>query len=816
MKLSLNWIKDYVKIPDSMDLTKFAYDLTMSTVEVESVHNIAKTFENIIVGEILEVNQHPNADKLRVCKVNTGDAEPHDIVCGGSNLEAGMKVVVAIPGAWVRWHGEGEPVEIKAAKLRGVASYGMICASEEVGLADLFPAKEEAEIVDLSEFDVKPGENVAVALGLDDIILEIDNKSMTNRPDLWGHYGMAREIAALYDLELCKIDPYKAPEGVDSFDIIIDDAEKCPRYIGVKMEGLCVKPSPFELRTRLWKVGLRPINALVDITNYVMMAVGQPTHAFDSDMICEHIKVRRAAEGEELILLNGKSLTLKNDDLVIADAKEAVALAGVMGGEKDSILPTTQNVILEVANFESTGIRKTALRYDNRTDASTRYEKAIDPERCDLALSVCMDLFAKLYPEMKVVAYADKYPAKLVPAEIDVSYNWLDRRLGKHLTQEEISHKLGLLGFKVEFDGDNMHVTVPTWRSTGDVSIKADIMEEVARMYGYENFEADTITTSFTGAINQLDKSLVRNIEEYLAYRCGMQEVLTYPWMKEEFVNAVLGTTEGIMTLPTPPSPEERFIRSSTLPNLCQAVVKNERYYNEFALFEEAQVFSNAAFTSPYDESEKLPLQRKHIGCAFALKTDKLDEITMLFRRVKGIFAEMPRYTHMEGFTFAKNEKPSWADSVAWINIYVGETKVGTLGLLSKKASMACGIKNLSVVLAELDTELLVPFKSRTNTFVHLNEYPVNDYDISMLVDTAISWAEIKKAVLSKQRDYLRGVSFVDEYKGKQIPEGKKSVTVRIAIGADDKTLTSDEIEACANAVIKTLAKTLGAEVRGK
>ncbi len=815
MKLSLNWIKDYVKIPDNMDLSEFAYKLTMSTVEVEGAHDIAKAFDHIIVGEILAVNPHPNADKLRVCSVNTGDGAPHDIVCGGSNLEPGMKVVVAAPGAWVKWHGEGEPVEIKAAKLRGVPSFGMICGADEVGLADLFPPKDDHEIVDLSEFDVIPGTNVAVALGLDDIILEIDNKSMTNRPDLWGHYGMAREIAALYDLELLPIEPYAAPE-VPAFDIRIEDAKGCPRYIGVKMEGLSVKPAPFGIRARLWKVGLRPINALVDITNYVMMAVGQPTHAFDSDMIENGIRVRRAAEGETLSLLNGKNLSLHADDLVIADDKEAVALAGVMGGSKDSILPTTENVILEVANFEATGIRRTALRYDNRTDSSTRYEKAIDPERCDLALSVAMGLFAELYPEMKVVAYADSYPTPLTYAEIDVSYDWLDRRLGKHLTQEEISHMLGLLGFKVSFDGDNMHVVVPSWRSTGDVSIKADIMEEVARMYGYENFQASCITTSHTGAINQLDKTLVRRIEEYLAYRCGMQEVLTYPWMKEEFVTAVLGTTEGILTLPTPPSPEEKYLRASTLPNLVQAVVKNERYYTEFALFEEAQVFDGRAFVSPYDETEKLPVQRRHIGCAFAEKTDRTEDIVALFRRVKGIFEYMPRFTHMEAFTFEKAEKPVWADNTAWLNIKVGDTVVGSMGVLDKRASMAAGIKNLSVILAELDTDALIPYKSRTNTFTHLAEYPVNDYDISMLVDATVTWEAIRRVILSKKRDNLKGVSFVEEYKGKQIPAGKKSVTVRLAVGADDRTLTSEAIEACAGAVIKQLSKELGAEIRGK
>lgn len=815
MKLSLNWIKDFVNLPDDLDLNKLSYDLTMSTVEVEGAENLAESFEHIVVGKILEVAPHPDADKLRVCQVELADGV-HTIVCGGSNLREGMLVVVSEPGAMVRWHGEGEPVRIKAAKLRGVESYGMICGADEVGLGDLFPVKEEHEIVDLSGFDLKVGENVASALGLDDIILEIDNKSMTNRPDLWGHYGMARELAALYDLPLKTIEPYTVPAGTPAFDIRIEDSGKCPRYIGVKIEGVAVKEAPFEMRARLWKVGLRPINALVDITNYVMMAVGQPTHAFDSDMICDYIKVRRATDGETLKLLNGKELTLAADDLVIADSKEAVALAGVMGGEKDSILPATENVILEIANFEATGIRRTALRYDNRTDASTRYEKAIDPERCDLALSLAMELFAELYPQMKVVAYTDDYKSKLIPAEIDVSYDWLDRRLGKHLTQDEISHKLGLLGFAVKFDGDNMHVTVPSWRSTGDVSIKADIMEEVARMYGYENFKADSITTSFGGAINQLDKSLVRNIEEYLAYRCGMQEVLTYPWMKEEFVTAILGSTEGILTLPTPPSPDEKYIRSSTLPNLCQAVVNNERYFSDFAIFEEAQVASATEFVSPYDESESLPVQRRHIGCAFAAKTDKIEGITALFRKAKGIIAEMPRYTHMESFSFAKSDKPNWANAVAWLNIFVGEQKVGSLGVLDKRASMAVGIKNLAVVLAEIDTEKLVPFKSRTNTFTHLPDHPVNDYDLSMLVDSTVTWEQIRNAVLAKKGELVSGVSFVDEYKGKQIPDGKKSVTVRLAICAADRTLTSAEIEEAAARIVKQLTKTVNAEIRTK
>ena len=814
MKVSLNWLKDYVKIPVDMDLKKLAFDLTMSTVEVENVTELARQFDSIVVGEIKEVLPHPNADRLRVCKVDIADGEIHDIVCGGSNLAAGMKVVVACPGSYVRWHGEGEPVEIKNTKLRGVASFGMICASVEVGLADLFPAHEDAEIMDLTGFDAPAGTPLAEALELDDIILEIDNKSMTNRPDLWGHYGIAREISALYDLPLTKFDPFE-PGSVTAFPVTIEDADRCSRYIGVKMEGIQVKPAPFVMQSRIWRVGMRPINALVDITNYVMLAVGQPTHVFDSDNITDYISVRHAAQGEELLLLNDKTLELSADDLVIADSDGAVALAGVMGGAKDSVLPTTERVILEVANFEAAGVRRTALRYDNRTEASARYEKAIDPERCDLALSMAMSLFRDIYPSLQVTAYADNYPKKLERKELDVELDWLNRRLGKQISNDQIAGKLGLLGFDISFTEDTMHIVVPTWRSTGDVSIKADIMEEVARMYGYENFEPTPIVTSFEGAINQLETDLVRRIKEYLAFRCGLQEVFTYPWMQDEFVNAILQNTEGVLKLSTPPAPNESYIRSSLLPNLCHAVLDNERYFNEFDIFEEAQIFKDESYRSKYDERESLPLQRRNIAGAFAGDSEN---VLGLFRRAKGVVENMPRMTHMESFTFVRKEKPVWADDTVWVNIFVGETEVGSLALLSRKASMAAGIKNLAVVFFELDVDALKPLRSRTNEFVHLAEYPMIDYDISMLFDANTKWEEIRATVLKKKNNesFLQDVHFVDEYKGAQIPSGMKSVTVRLSIGSNAKTLKSEEIENCANSVIKQLEKDLKGEMRLK
>jgi phenylalanyl-tRNA synthetase beta chain len=443
-------------------------------------------------------------------------------------------------------------------------------------LFDLFPFTDEATIVDLSAFDTSPGTPLSEALGLDDVILEIDNRSLTNRPDLWGHYGIAREISALYGLPLAEFAPC-APQSSDpSFTTQIDDPSRCFRYIGVKIEGLSTKPSPFKVRSRIWRVGMRPINAIVDITNYVMLAVGQPTHAFDSDNIKGHITVRRARDAEKLLLLNGRELSMSREDLVIADDESSVGLAGVMGGAKDSVLPTTDKVILEIADFEAIAIRRTAARHEARTEAAIRYEKSIDPERGDGALSLSMKMFAEFFPDMRVTGFHDNYPNKPARTTVDVSLDWMTNRLGKRIENAEVENMLTRLGFAVTFtpDGKYLHAVVPTWRSTGDVSLPDDIMEEVARLHGFENFEAAPIVTSFTEAINQPEIDIDRHIREYLAFRCGMQEIFSYPWVRSEYLDAIFPSREGMLSISTPPSPDEKYIRSSLLPGLLKSVPK--------------------------------------------------------------------------------------------------------------------------------------------------------------------------------------------------------------------------------------------------
>lgn len=789
-------------------MAKLSYDLTMSTVEVEDAVSLADSLGGLVIGTILTVEPHPDADKLRICTVDVGDMAPSTIVCGGINLAPGMKVAVAKPGAWVKWHGEGEPVEIKPAKLRGVMSYGMICASDEIGLGELFPATQHAEIIDITEFDAAPGTPLAAALGLDDIILEIDNKSMTNRPDLWGHYGMARELAAIYKCPLKPIDSFELPECSEELKVEIKDAGRCPRYAGLVISGVESVESPFELKSLLWRVGLRPINLPVDITNYVMLACGQPTHGFDRSRITGGICVRRAEEGEKLELLDGEELALTAEDLVIADDRAPVALAGVMGGKLDSILPDTKELILEVANFAPLSIRRTSQRFDVRTEASARYEKGIDPQRVEEALSIAAAAFAKYFPSSKITAAADLYPKPLERAKVEVSHEFLRKRLGKDISAEEIVEILRPLGFETEICGEKLMATAPSWRSTGDISLPDDILEEVARLLGYANFEFTPPTVVLNKAVNQRKPQLDRAVREYLAFRCNMQEIFTYPWIDDEFIRAAGVPENEMLALSTPPAPEESRLRSTLVPGLLKAIVTNLRYFDEFRIFELTQVFYDRNYRSVSGTEELLPEMARHLGAALVG-----DDARKLYREARGVLEYMHRGAQMTPLSFAQNEKPSWADDKLWVNVLSGGEAIGSLGLVSAKCAKAAGIKHSLAMLFEIDVEKLEPLPSRQNEFTHLPEYPLSDFDLSIVFDDAVTWSEIE--AIAKKVDLVKRVAFLDEYRGAQIGAGKKSVSFRIWVGSDKGTLTSEQIDTASKQVVKKIGKKFGGDVRG-
>jgi phenylalanyl-tRNA synthetase beta chain len=808
MKLSLNWIKKYVDLPEDLTMEKLSYDLTMCTVEVEDAADLSESLAGLVVGKIITVEPHPDADKLRICTVDVGDMAPSTIVCGGINLAPGQLTVVAKPGAMVRWHGVGDPVEIKPAKLRGIMSYGMICSSGEIGLGELFPTFREAEIMDITFLDAGPGSPVAEALGLNDIILEIDNKSLTNRPDLWGHYGMARELAAIYDRKLKPLEIGGMPEKFGDLGIVIEDPERCPRYAAVTFKKIKNVPSPFELKSMIWRVGMRPINLPVDITNYVMLATGQPTHGFDKNHIKGKIQIRTAKAGEKLELLDGETLDLTTSDLVIADEKNPVALAGIMGGKLDSILEDTTEIILEIANFTAMGVRRTAQRFDIRTEASSRFEKSVEPQRVDGAISVALNMFKEYFPDSEIAGFVDSYPLPLKNSEVEVPLSFLSRRLGKELTAEEVIRILDNLGFKTEEKDGMLHVTAPSWRSTGDISLPDDILEEVARLMGYENFDFIPPKVILEKPVNQRNADMERAVREYLAFRCGMQEIFTYPWIEDEYIEASCADTEEMLCLSTPPSPDESRLRSTLVPGMIKAVFTNLRYFESFRIFELTQVFADKDYHSINDPSEKLPGIARHLGGAFVGTDPRL-----LFREAKGVLEHMHRAVHMEPLGFARVSKPLWADDKLWLNVtYKGEP-IGCIGLLSLKSARKAGIKRSMTVISEIDVESLVPLASRQNRYSRLPEYPCVDFDLSVVFDEKVTWADIYETAVKVE--LVKEVRFVDEYRGPQAGEGKKSVSFRTRIGSDEGTLTSEKIDMITKQMMKKMSKKFGGEVRG-
>lgn len=806
MKVSLNWVKKYIDIPADLTNTQIAYDLTMRTVEVEDIVDTAEKFHDIVVGKITSVEAHPNADKLRVCMVDIGEAEDIQIVCGGSNLYEGEKVVVSKPGAEVYWHGEIELMNIKETKMRGVASYGMICGAEEVYLEDFYPTDDPAIIVDLGDIDAEPGQNIADIIGMNDTVLEIDNKSLTNRPDLWGHYGIARELAAIYKLPLKPLDEFVAPEGLREYDVEIDSPEKCYRYTGLEIRNLSIKESPLWMKTAIINGGMRPINAIVDITNYIMLSVGQPTHAFDRTHVTgEKIIVRDARSEEKLELLDGANIELTTEDLVICDTEGPMALAGIRGGKKDSILNDTVDVVLEVANFTASTIRNTGKRFDEKTDSSIRYEKGIDTQRVEQGLALGMKLFKEIFPEAEFTAFKDVNPVVTKRAEVDITKAFLDTRLGKVLKEKEISDTLGRLGFDVQVKNGVYHTVAPTWRSTGDITMRDDVLGEIARLVGYENFESKPLPVNFENAVHQIDTDLNRNLREHLAFRCGFNEIFTYPWIDEKYVKAAKIEMENGIRLATPPAPELATLRQSLVPGSLEAIVKNLRYYDNFKVFEVAEVFEKGEF-HPSSEDETLPVHRLMLTGALVGKDAK-----SLFFEAKGVVESLPRYCHMNRYQFKQVQKPSWADSDVYLNIINDEKEViGSLGLVSVATLADAGIKKASAAIFELDVKKLVPFTSRTNKFQHLPQFPLVEEDLSLLADEDVKWEDIYDAIKYMAKE----VNFIEEYRGAQIPEGKKSIMLRIKLGNDDSTMTAKQIEKKTKNILNVLAKKTGATLR--
>ncbi len=866
MLISFNWLKQYATLPDSVTPEEVAKKLKLSTVEVDSIEQQGKNLENIVVGKIISCEKHPNADKLKVCKVDVGvraeNLQPVQIVCGGSNVAAGMLVAVAKSGARVKWHGEGDLVVLKPTVIRGVESNGMICASDEIGLAEMFPKKEEKEIADLSVIaspasgginsakqspglmgselngiatsarpspprndKIKPGMTLTDALGLNDVIFEIDNKSLSNRPDLWGHHGMAREVAALFGKEFAPYPILEIKEGKElKLRVKVEDEKLCPKYLAVAIGGIKIQESPAWLKQALSAVGLRPINNIVDITNYVMLDLGQPMHAFDASRLSpkskvqslKSIVVRRAKEGEEFVTLDKKEHTLTNDMLVIATddppaGGKAVALAGVMGGRESGVTNDTTTIIFESANFDAAAIRRTSTKLGLRTDSSARFEKSLDPNMCELALARAVELLLELCPGAKVTSKTVGVgKPRLFTGPIEVPTAFFKQKLGIEIPAKTMISILTQLGFAVKEKKNILSVTIPTWRATRDISMAEDLVEEVARIYGYENIPGSLpefpIVPPETNVLRRLEREIVQTLALELAYT----EVYNYSFVSENQILKLGDDINKYIELDNPLSKEKPFLRRSLVPGLLENLKQNSADYGELRLAEAGKVFvkEESGPRAEKNGDELLPRQDTWLATVYLNKK----AATPFVEARRAAEAVLRPWGKDVSFTPPAEPKP-WQHPSRSADIICRGVALGSVYELHPLLQEGLGLEG-KVGILEINLNRLADFyEGKKIVLSPLPVYPEVSRDIAFLVKKEATHAEIIVAI--KNADPLiKKVELFDVFEGKNVGAGHKSMAYHITYADPSKTLTSAEIDAAHARVEKMLEKKFGAEVR--
>ncbi|NIA02029.1 MAG: phenylalanine--tRNA ligase subunit beta, partial [Nitrospirae bacterium] len=613
MYVSLDWLKDFVEIPGNLDPKDLADELTLKTAETEGVMNDAEKFENMVVGHVTELHPHPNADKLKLAKVSIGK-DSHQIVCGGKNLKEGMYVAVALPKSKVRWHGEGDLVTLEKAKIRGEESYGMICQSAEIGLDN--PDEGPEDILDLSSQKPTPGTPLAELFGGDDTVIEFDNKSLTHRPDLWGHYGIAREIAAIKGFKFKELKPkFKAPAKGETVDVKIEDYDLCPRYCGLIINNIKVEDSPNWLKKRLKATGHGNHNNIVDVTNYVMTELGQPMHAFDKNYIKKGIVVRHAKKGEKITSLDGKKRELTQNMLVIADHEKPIAIAGIMGGENSEINSGTTSIILESANFNAASIRKTSTKLGVRTDAVQRFEKSLDPHMAQLAIERAAEIILDICPGSEIAGpMTDNEKFNKKPIKIKLDTDKTRSKIGVDISDKDIKKILESLEFEVS---NGFEVTVPSFRSTKDVLIEDDLIEEVARIYGYENIPASLPMLPTKLPEENTERFKKHRARDLFSHSLGFDEVYNYSFYGINEIKNTLLSEEGHIKLLNYLSEDQTHMRTSLTPNLLKNLQLNIKYFDNVKLYEIGRTYKEIG--------EYFPLEEKFVGGAI-LQKGKTDE----------------------------------------------------------------------------------------------------------------------------------------------------------------------------------------------
>lgn len=781
----MNWLSDFVDFT-GLDKMKLINQFSLSAAEVESeIFHKGSDINGVVAAEIVSVLPHPDSQKLHLLKVDAGDGALTDVVCGAPNVREGMKTAFAKVGARL-----GD-IEIAPRKLAGYTSNGMCCSEKEIGISD-----DNSGIMEITD-DIPNGTDLKDVYDIDDIIFEVDNKSLTNRPDLWGHYGIAREFAALAGRELkaIPVGDLSKYDSLPKVDMKIEDP-LCQRYSCLQFENISRNVSPVNMRIRLYYCGMRAINFLADLTNYLMLEMGQPMHAFDSRKV-EKIRIKRFDKPFEFTTLDGVERHIDENTLMICNGDKPVAIAGIMGGLDSEIVDDTTTLTLESATFDAVSIRKSTVRLSHRTDASMRYEKCLDPEMTVTAIARFLKLLTDYDGGVKVVSsLTDEYAFKYDKVSLTFDKAFVNRYTGIEIADDQILKTLNALGFKAELKDGEFKVDVPSWRATKDVTMKADIIEEITRIYGYDNFDVHTACAPLYPVRAEIEKTVEDKIKDILVKRFSLHEVHSYVWAYHDEMKELGIEIENNVKLVNSTNPNIETIRRSMIPTqLCQ-LKSNTAFAPDFGIFEIGRVVDST-------DEQGLCVEQKKLGITLFSKTKTTETLYFELRDMLAVICDDIKHqalVYESAQASHSYQHPKNLNKILCEGVELGEIGVihpTVLKKLDKKAS---------VVFAQIDVTAFSQIPDAGIVYREISKYPEIEVDLSFVTD---KFEPIAKAVDALKNSLIRKIKVVDVYNG----ENSKSITVRLTFAHYEKTLTREEVTKVTDKLIDSLGK-LGIALR--
>ena len=791
MKVPIKWLKDYI----DFDITakELGDALTLSGSNVEEVITTGDEISKVVTGKILSIVPHPDAEKLVICQVEVGEKEPIQIVTGADNMKEGDIVPTAL-------HGSSLPgIKIKKGKLRGVTSNGMMCAAEELGIEEENPVHG----LMILPKDTPVGKDIKAVLDLDSAVIDFEITS--NRPDCLSVVGIARETAATLRKE------FRLPETLftalnseniaDIYKVEVKD-ELCKRYMIRGVKNVVIAPSPGWMQERLLEAGVRPINNIVDITNFVMVELGQPMHAFDSREISSNkIVVERAYEGEKFTTLDEIERVLDADMLNIKDSDTTIGLAGIMGGLKSEIKEDTTQVIFESANFDGTNIRISSKKVGIRTEASGRFEKDLDLNAVKLGMDRACHLVQLLGAGELMQGEIDIYPVKAQDKTLEVDSVWVNNFLGTKISKDDMKKYLDSLEIFTTINGDTLSLKVPSFR--GDINIREDVAEEIARIYGYNNIPATIVkSTTLRGGKNKkqlLDDSIVETM-----ISSGFNQAISYSFVSPKIFDKILlpedNSLRKAVTIKNPLGEDFSIMRTTTVPSMLEALGRNYSKNNEVVrLFEIGKVYI------PNLDLSKLPEEKNTITIGMYGNCDYLD--------LKGSVENILECLGITKASFERESENVTFHSGKTANVFIKKEFVGVVGEIHPDARENYGV-DVRCYVAELNLDTLYAVSSTEKKYKPLPKFPAVSRDLALLVEDEVMVKQIEDIIIKAGGNLVETVKLFDVYKGKQIPEGKKSVAYSISYRSETKTLIDDEVNKVHNKILRSLEYQLGAELR--